>query len=47
MNMAQRMEATSSTGLIHVSEATKSLLPKEAWKDRGEIEVGIHHWDDH
>ena len=39
MNTAQRMEAASKAGCIHVSKSTKELLPKEQWEHTGGIEV--------
>ncbi len=35
VNVASRMESTCRPGTIHVSSATRALLPAEAWHDRG------------
>lgn len=43
MNTAQRLEATSRPGAIHVSEATQRLLPRENWLPTGGVEVSIWH----
>ncbi len=39
INMASRMESTAAPGSIHVSAPVKSLLPKEAWRATGGVEV--------
>ncbi|PNH10842.1 Soluble guanylate cyclase 88E, partial [Tetrabaena socialis] len=39
MNVASRMESTGEAGAIHVSEATRDLVPHEAWECRGGMEV--------
>ncbi|PNH12621.1 Soluble guanylate cyclase 88E [Tetrabaena socialis] len=39
MNVASRMESTGEAGAIHVSQATRDLVPHEAWERRGGIEV--------
>ncbi|EFJ39993.1 guanylyl and adenylyl cyclase family member [Volvox carteri f. nagariensis] len=39
VNVASRMESTCSPGRIHVSSATQSLLPNEAWRDLGMTDV--------
>ncbi|PNH06636.1 Soluble guanylate cyclase 88E [Tetrabaena socialis] len=39
MNVASRMESTGEAGAIHVSQATRDLVPHEAWECRGGMEV--------
>ncbi|PNH10352.1 Atrial natriuretic peptide receptor 2 [Tetrabaena socialis] len=39
MNVASRMESMGEAGAIHVSQATRELLPCEAWESRGGMEV--------
>ncbi|PNH06626.1 Soluble guanylate cyclase 88E [Tetrabaena socialis] len=39
MNVASRMESTGEAGSIHVSQATRDLVPREAWESRGGMEV--------
>ncbi|PNH07548.1 Soluble guanylate cyclase 88E, partial [Tetrabaena socialis] len=39
MNVASRMESTGEAGSIHVSQATRDLMPHEAWESRGGMEV--------
>ncbi|PNH06625.1 Soluble guanylate cyclase 88E, partial [Tetrabaena socialis] len=39
MNVASRMESTGEAGAIHVSQATRDLVPHEAWESRGGMEV--------
>ncbi|PNH12624.1 Soluble guanylate cyclase 88E [Tetrabaena socialis] len=39
MNVASRMESTGEAGAIHVSQATRDLVPHEAWECRGGTEV--------
>ncbi|GLI67673.1 hypothetical protein VaNZ11_011834, partial [Volvox africanus] len=39
VNVASRMESTCNPGHIHVSAATHSRLPSEAWRDLGMASV--------
>ena len=39
VNTASRMESTCSPGCIHVSAATHALLPNEAWRPTGGVQV--------
>ncbi|PNH08005.1 Soluble guanylate cyclase 88E [Tetrabaena socialis] len=39
MNVASRMESTGEAGAIHISQATRDLVPQEAWEPRGGMEV--------
>ncbi|GLC71950.1 hypothetical protein PLESTF_001188000 [Pleodorina starrii] len=39
MNTASRMESTGLPGAIHVSAATRELVPGEAWEATGGVEV--------
>ncbi|PNH07554.1 Guanylate cyclase soluble subunit beta-2 [Tetrabaena socialis] len=39
MNVASRMESTGEAGAVHVSQATRDLVPHEAWECRGGMEV--------
>ena len=41
MNTAQRMEASSRPGAIHVSESTQRVLSKEEWEPTHGVEVRL------
>ncbi|EFJ46285.1 guanylyl and adenylyl cyclase family member, partial [Volvox carteri f. nagariensis] len=40
VNTASRMESTCTPGAIHVSAATRALLPEEEWEPTGGVQVG-------
>ncbi|KAG2501537.1 hypothetical protein HYH03_000044 [Edaphochlamys debaryana] len=39
INTASRMESTGAAGAIHVSQATRDLVPSEAWEPTGGVEA--------
>jgi class 3 adenylate cyclase len=39
MNLTSRLETSCPPGRIHVSAATRALLPEESWEPVGGIEL--------